>query len=83
MVVFGSLVGQRLSIHSVRADIGLRRVLPFILGGVSGVPLGASALPHLDATLFKAGVGLPLAVYCPVMLLTRELPRVRGGGRRS
>lgn len=81
MVVFGSLIGQLLSIHSVRADIDLRRVLPFILGGVVGVPLGAAALPHLDATLFKGGVGLLLAVYCPAMMLTRELPRIRGGGR--
>jgi uncharacterized membrane protein YfcA len=81
MVVFGSLIGQLLSIHSVRANIDLRRVLPFIIGGVAGVPLGAAALPHLNPTLFKAGVGLLLAVYCPVMLLTRELPRVRGGGR--
>jgi uncharacterized protein len=81
MVVFGSLVGQLLSIHSVRADIDLRRVLPLILGGVIGVPIGAAALPYLDATLFKAGVGLLLAVYCPIMLLARELPRIRGGGR--
>ena len=81
MVVFGSLIGQLLSIHSVRSDIDLRRVLPFILGGVIGVPLGAAALPHLDATLFKGGVGLLLVVYCPIMLLTRELPRIRGGGR--
>ncbi len=81
MVVFGSLIGQLLSIHSVRADIDLRRVLPFIFGGVVGVPLGAAALPHLDATLFKGGVGLLLAVYCPAMMLTRELPRTRGGGR--
>ena len=81
MVVFGSLIGQLLSIHSVRADIDLHRVLPFILGGVVGVPLGAAALPHLDATLYKAGVGMLLAVYCPAVMLTRELPRIRGGGR--
>jgi uncharacterized protein len=81
MVVFGSLIGQLLSIHSVRGSLEPRRVLPFILGGVIGVPIGAAALPHLDATLFKAGVGLLLAVYCPAMLLARELPRIRGGGR--
>ena len=81
MVVFGSLIGQLLSIHSVRASLDLRRVLPLILGGVIGVPIGAAALPHLDATLFKLGVGLLLAIYCPAMLLTRELPRIRGGGR--
>ena len=81
MVVFGSLIGQLLSIHSVRGSLDLRRMLPFILGGVIGVPIGAAALPHLDTTLFKAGVGLLLAIYCPAMLLTRELPRVRGGGK--
>jgi len=81
MVVFGSLIGQLLSIHSVRGSLELRRVLPLILGGLIGVPIGAAALPHLDATLFKAGVGLLLAIYCPAMLLTRELPRIRGGGR--
>ncbi len=83
MVVFGSLIGQLLSIHSVRGSLEPRRVLPFILGGVIGVPIGAAALPHLDATLFKAGVGLLLAIYCPAMLLTRELlahPRRRQDG---
>jgi uncharacterized membrane protein YfcA len=81
MVVFGSLIGQLLSIHSIRGSLELSRVLPLILGGLVGVPIGAAALPHLDATMFKAGVGLLLAVYCPAMLLTRELPRIRGGGR--
>jgi len=45
MVVFGSLTGQLLSIHSVRRSLDLRRLLPFILGGVIGVPIGAAALP--------------------------------------
>jgi uncharacterized membrane protein YfcA len=83
MVVFGSLIGQLLSIHSVRGSLDLSRVLPFILGGAIGVPIGAAALPYLDATMFKAGVGLLLAIYCPAMLLTRELPRIRGGGRMA
>jgi len=82
MVVFGSLIGQLLSIHSVRGSLDLSRVLPFILGAI-GVPIGAAALPYLDATMFKAGVGLLLAIYCPAMLLTRELPRIRGGGRMA
>ena len=29
MVVFGSLIGQLLSIHSVRGSLDLRRMLPF------------------------------------------------------
>ena len=81
MVVFGSLLGQLLSIHSVRAALDLRRLLPFIVGGVIGVPIGAAILPHLNATFFKAGVGALLVIYCPAMLLARELPRIRAGGR--
>ena len=81
MVVFGSLIGQLLSIHSIRGSLELSRVMPLIPCGLIGVPIGAAALPHLDATMFKAGVGLLLAIYCPAMLLTRELPRIRGGGR--
>jgi uncharacterized protein len=81
MVVFGSLLGQLLSIHSVRAAHDLRRLLPFIVGGVIGVPIAAAILPHLNATLFKAGVGALLVIYCSAMLLARELPRIRAGGR--
>jgi hypothetical protein len=32
--------------------------------GLSGFAFGAAALPHLNATMFKAGVGLLLTVYC-------------------
>jgi uncharacterized protein len=81
MVVFGSLVGQLLSFHSVRAALDLRRLLPFVVGGALGVPIGAALLPHLDAALFKAGVGLLLAIYCPAMLFARALPRIRTGGK--
>src|SRR6266568_9503639 len=54
MVVFGSLVGQILALGSLRRGFSLRRALPFILGGVLGVPAGAALLPHIDQTVFKA-----------------------------
>src|SRR5476651_2372868 len=46
LVVFGSLVGQLLAVGSLRRSFALRRALPFILGGVLGVPAGAALLPH-------------------------------------
>jgi uncharacterized protein len=80
LVVFGSLVGQLLAVGSLRRVFALKRALPFILGGVIGVPLGAALLPHIDQTLFKAVIGALLAVWCPIMLAIRELPRIHHGG---
>jgi uncharacterized protein len=79
MVVFGSLLGQLLSLGVVRLAIG--RAAPFIVGGLIGVPLGVLALAYIDATIFKACIGMLLATYCPVMLLARNLPYVTAGGR--
>jgi uncharacterized membrane protein YfcA len=80
LVVFGSLVGQILAAGSLRRSFALGRALPFILGGVLGVPAGAALLPHIDQTVFKAVIGALLAVWCPIMLAIRELPRIRRGG---
>ena len=81
LVVFGSLVGQLLSAGSIRRGFDPRRVLPFVAGGVLGVPLGVALLRHIDPLAFKLAVGVLLVVWCPAMLLARDLPRVAGGGR--
>ena len=81
LVVFGSLIGQLLSIGTVWRSIDVRRVAPFILGGAVGVPLGVLALRHIDPVLFKFCVGLLLAIWCPMMLMSRALPRLERGGR--
>src|SRR3954469_21003145 len=81
LVVFGSLLGQLLSLRPTRRGFELRRTLPFIAGGVIGVPIGAALLPHIDQAMFKAFVGALLAIWCPTMLFARELPRVVAGGR--
>src|SRR5258707_14287244 len=54
MVVFGSLVGQLLSIRSIRRNLLPGLVAPFIVGGFAGVPLGAALLPYVDPNTFKA-----------------------------
>jgi uncharacterized membrane protein YfcA len=80
LVVACSFLGQLLSIGSARSGFALRLVAPFVLGGALGVPLGAALLPRVDQTLFKAAIGMLLVVWCPTMLLARELPRVNRGG---
>ena len=80
LVVFGSLVGQILSFGTVRRGFDARRLLPFIIGGLFGIPLGVALLHHIDPGGFKLAVGIVLLIWCPSMLVLRELPRVSGGG---
>ena len=81
LVVFGSLVGQVLSIGTVWRSVQFRLVWPFVAGGVIGVPLGVLALRHIDPLMFKSAIGLLLTIWCPIMLLSRALPRVTKGGK--
>lgn len=79
--VFGALVGQLLAVFTVRRGFNLRLLLPFVLGGLAGIPLGVAVLPHLDIAWFKALLGGFLALWCPVMLMARSLPPITVGGR--
>lgn len=79
--VFGALVGQLLAVFTVRRGFNLRLLLPFVLGGLAGIPLGVAVLPHLDMAWFKALLGGFLALWCPVMLVARSLPPITVGGR--
>jgi uncharacterized membrane protein YfcA len=81
MVVFGSLLGQLLAVHTVRRSLALGVVLPFLIGGFVGVPIGAALLPYIDQAMFKALVGALLTLWSPAMLLAHELPRITAGGR--
>lgn len=81
MAVFGALSGQLLAAFTVRRGFALGRLLPFIAGGLVGIPLGVGLLPHLDPLLFKALIGGLLAIWCPIMLFAARLPRIAVGGR--
>ncbi|KAF1020204.1 MAG: hypothetical protein GAK30_02628 [Paracidovorax wautersii] len=81
LAVFGSLTGQVVAAVSVRRGFDVRRLAPFVLGGLAGIPLGLWLLPRLDMSAFKALLGMLLVVWCPVMLLSGRLPRITAGGR--
>lgn len=81
LAVFGGLTGQLLAAFTVRRGFEARSVLPFLIGGLLGLPVGLWLLPHVDAVTFRAFVGTLLAVWCPLMLLSPRLPRLRLGGR--
>ncbi len=79
LAVFGALTGQLVAAFPVRRGFDLKTLLPFLLGGLAGIPLGVALLPHLDMHWFKALLGSVLVLWCPAMLLSGRLPRVAGG----
>jgi uncharacterized membrane protein YfcA len=81
LVVFGSLIGQLLATKALWRALNPWRALPFVAGGVLGVPPGVVLLRYIDPIAFKACVGLLLVVWCPIMLFARDLPRVDWGGK--
>jgi uncharacterized membrane protein YfcA len=81
LAVFGSLFGQLLAAASVRRGFHWPQLLPFVLGGLAGIPIGVWLLPHLDMVWFKLILGVLLAVWCPCMLFARHLPHITRGGR--
>lgn len=81
--VFGALVGQVIAAVTVRRRFDRAVLWPFLAGGVLGVPLGIWLLPRFDVPLFQTCLGVLLAVWCPLMLMSERLPPVRWGGRKA
>lgn len=85
VVVGCSVVGQAITIAAARRGFNLKRTLPFIVGGIVGVPIGITILPLIDQVAFRATVGGFLAIYCPTMLffggkahIEKERPAANG-----
>jgi uncharacterized membrane protein YfcA len=81
LAVCGALTGQIVAAATVRRGFDVARLLPFVLGGLAGIPLGVALLPRLDMDAFKLVLGTLLVLWCPAMLLARQLPRITAGGR--
>ncbi len=81
LIVFGSLAGQFATAGILRHAWKPSLFLPFVVGGVLGVPFGVALLRWVDPLAFKIGVGVLLVLWCPTMLLVRDLPQIGWGGR--
>ena len=57
LAVFGALTGQIIAAVTVRRGFNLARLLPFIAGGLGGVPLGIYILPRLDVPAVQGAAG--------------------------
>jgi uncharacterized protein len=80
LIVFGSLAGQFVTAGILRRAWKPSLFLPFVVGGVLGMPLGVALLRYVDPLTFKVGVGVLLVLWCLAMLFVRDLPQIRWGG---
>jgi uncharacterized membrane protein YfcA len=81
LVVTCSIIAQVWTLPAIWHAVDWRRSLPFIMGGVIGVPVGTWLLAGASPQGFKLFVGCLLVVYCSFMLLRRSAPKVEWGGR--
>jgi uncharacterized membrane protein YfcA len=80
LAVFGGLCGQLLSALRMPRETSMHALLPFLCGGLLGVPLGTWLLPHLSGSTFRLILGLVLLVGCPLMLFSRRAAYFSRGG---
>jgi uncharacterized membrane protein YfcA len=83
LILAGSMLAQCLTILAFRGHVKWDRVLPFVLCGLAGIPLGTWLLAAVPAGLLRSAIGAFLVVYAAYMLL-RDQPRpVQWGGKAA
>lgn len=68
LVIICSVVSHIQTLPMIWGVIEWKRVLPFVLPGLLGVPIGTWLLPQIDPKIFKVGVGLFLVAYSSYVL---------------
>src|SRR3954447_25449992 len=82
LIVLASVAGQIVGLLIVRKSFDWIRVMPFLVGGVIGVPFGVALLTVASPQSLKIVVGIFLAVYAIIGLTSRSKRGIgtAGGG---
>jgi hypothetical protein len=80
LIVSGGGIIQVGTIWPLRHDIKVRRLAPFALAGLLGIPVGVWLLLRVDSHALKVALGIFLAVYGVYALTAPRLPRIAAGG---
>jgi len=81
LAVLGALTGQLTSLFSVRRGFEWGRIVPFVIGGLFGVPIGVFVLHNIDPVRFRLVLGALFTLYGAYGLATHEAPKLKFGGR--
>jgi len=83
LVVVCSAASQVQTLPKIWHAIDPKRVLPFIVPGLIGVPFGTALLSMVDVKTFKIGIGCLLLAYTTNALLVGKRPPSSWGGRTA
>ncbi|MEM8686117.1 MAG: sulfite exporter TauE/SafE family protein [Pseudomonadota bacterium] len=81
LVAFCSLASHLFTVRTIWPDMDVRSAMPFVIGGLVGIPGGVWLLTWISADFFKLAVGTVLIAYPLFMLLARTPPAITGHGR--
>jgi uncharacterized membrane protein YfcA len=80
IVAFGLIV-QGYAVWKLRHALNFKRLLPFVLGGVVGIPVGVELLRWTPAAYLRIAVGILLVLFSLYSLARPQLRRITAGGR--
>jgi uncharacterized protein len=80
IVAFGLIV-QGYSVWKLRRALKLRRLLPFLVGGAIGLPVGVELLRLAPAEALRVGIGVFLIFFSLYSLARPQFRPVSAGGR--
>jgi uncharacterized membrane protein YfcA len=81
LAVLGALLGQLSTLGAFRRGFEWGRIVPFVIGGVFGVPLGVFILHNVDPARFRLALGVLFTLYGAYGLIFADAPKVKAGGR--
>lgn len=83
LVAAYALLVQGYAVWKLRRSLNARRLAPFLIGTVVGLPLGLAALSALAAVHLRVAVGILLILFSAYNLWRPALPQVRSGGQAA
>lgn len=75
LVIACSVVGQVQTLPQIWHALDFRRLAPYVILGVVGVPVGVMLLPHLSPAAFRIALGTLVVVACGILLWLRIATR--------
>jgi uncharacterized protein len=81
LVLICSIIAQTWTMPSIWRSIDFKLVLPFLAGGLAGVPIGTFLVAYADPRQFKLAVGILLLVFPAALYLQRRPMAVTFGGK--
>jgi uncharacterized membrane protein YfcA len=81
LVIICSVVSQLQTLPMIWRAIEWRRVLPFVVPGIAGIPVGTWLLARVDASTFKIAIGVFLVAYTTYVLRRRASMGTAAGGK--